>query len=221
MPRKPSPAQIAHQLTWQLEGYLKRIQLMYILAGVQLAKIRDEQHWKALRYPTIENYAQKRLGLSRTALYHYLQIHDWLKRDHPAWLAPKPKGFIPSLTGASALMWIENRLRRRLSESARRELTGMRLQALRGDLTDEEFRELRARLRGEVEPLRALLARLKSLARDAGRVADVPAAASVALAQAIRAVEQALGSNRETAKLISPRVVVLSRQALAEASVLA
>ncbi len=97
----------------------------------------------------------------------------------------------------------------------------MRLQALRGELTDEEFRELRARLRGEVEPLRALLARLKSLARDAGRVADVPAAASVALAQAIRAVEQALGSNRETAKLISPRVVVLARQALAEASVLA
>jgi hypothetical protein len=221
MPRRPSPAQIAHRLTWQLEGYIKRIQLMYILAGVQLAKIRDEQHWKALRHPTIEDWAQKRLGLSRAALYHYLQVHDWLKRDHPAWLAPKPKGFIPPLTGASALMWIEKKLRvRGLSESLRKDLAAMRAQALRGTLTDDEFRALRARVRGEVEPLRAMLARLKSLRRETGGVTDFPADAREALDEAIRAVERALGSNRETAKLLGPREIMLARRALESGSVI-
>ena len=92
MARPPSPAQIAHRLTWQLEGYLKRIQLAYIQAAVQLAKIRDEQYWKALRHPTIEDYAQKRLGLQRATLYHYLQVHEWLKRDHPAWARAEAEG---------------------------------------------------------------------------------------------------------------------------------
>lgn len=134
-------------------------------------------------------------------------------------VAPKPKGFIPPLTGASALMWIEKKLRRRLSESMRKDLTAMRLQPLGGTFTDEEFRDLRARVRGEVEPLRALLPRLKSLAREAGRVAGAPAAATTALDEAVRAVEQALGSNLETAKLLSPREILLARKALKGGSV--
>jgi hypothetical protein len=56
---------------------------------------RDEKLWQALRFPTIEEYAAKRLQLQRSALYHYLQIHDWLRRFHPAWLAQRPQGFIP------------------------------------------------------------------------------------------------------------------------------
>ncbi len=222
MAKKPlSPAQVAHQLTWRVMGDLKRIQLTYIRVAIDLVKIRDEGHWKALRHPSIEDYAQKRLRLGRTSLYHYLQIHKWLKRDHPAWLAPKPKGFIPALTGASSLMWIENYLHdKRPSDTVRKELEATRRQALRGALTDDQFRALRARIHATVEPLKAMLARLRSLRREADRVPRFPAAARAALEEAIREVGQALGSTRQVAKLTSPRAVMIARRELERGSVI-
>jgi len=39
----------------------------------------------------------------------YMQIHDWVRESHPAWLAKKPKGFIPELTDTYALMRNEGR----------------------------------------------------------------------------------------------------------------
>jgi hypothetical protein len=73
--------------------------------------------------PTIEDYAQRRLGLRRAALYKYLQVHDWLRDHHPAWLVRRPKRFIPELSDASALVWIERKLRdRHSSDSFRAEL---------------------------------------------------------------------------------------------------
>jgi len=117
-------------------------------------------------------------------------------------------------------MWIERKLRSRsLAESVRKDLAAMRAQAMRGTLTDDEFHALRERVRGEVEPLRAMLARLKSLRREAADVSRFPAAASAALDEAIRAVEQALGSNREVAKLLGPREIALARRALDGGSV--
>ena len=167
----------------------------------------------------MEDYAQQRLGLERATLYHYLQVHEWLKRDHPAWLAAKPKGFIPSLTGASALMWIEQKLHGRgLSAAARKDLAAMRAQAMRGALTDDEFRALRARLRGDAEPLRAMLSRLRSLRREVGRISNWPAAASAALEDAIRAVEHALEANRRTSRLLGPREVRIARRSAAPSS---
>jgi hypothetical protein len=216
-----SPAQVANQLTWQLKGDLKNIQLSYIRAAVRLAKIRDEKLWQALRHPSIEDYALKRLGQQRSTLYHYLQVHDWLKRDHPAWLEPRPKGFIPALTGASALMWIENQLREgRPSDSARKELEAMRRQALRGALTDDEFRELRRKLRPTVEPLRGMLRRMRSLRRQADRLPRFPAEARAALDEAIGALEQTLGSHQQMAKLLTSRAIALARRELERGSVI-
>jgi hypothetical protein len=110
MPRKLSPAQRANQITYFLKGDLKRIQIAYIRAGAKLAQIRDEKLYRALKHATLEAYAQKRLGLGRSTLYRYLQIYDWVRKDHPGWLAERPKGFIPELTDAYGLMWIEKRL---------------------------------------------------------------------------------------------------------------
>jgi hypothetical protein len=220
MARALSPAQVANQITWQLKGDLKNIQLAYIRVASRLARIRDEELWKALGHPSLEDYAQKRLGQQRATLYHYLQVHDWLKRDHPAWLAPKPKGFIPSLTGASALMWIEDRLHEgRVSDEARKELESMRRQALRGTLTQAEFRALRASIRGTVEPLRAMLDRMKSLRGDAEREPRFPEAARAALDEAVRALEQVLETNRQVAKLIGPSAILLAERALERGAV--
>lgn len=214
MARPPSPAQRANQVTFLLKGHLKNAQIAFIRAAILLARVRDEKLWQLLRHPTIEDYAKQRLGLGRAALYHYLQIHDWLREFHPAWLAPKPKGFIPELSDTSALMWIEKQLReRQLSDADRNDLEAMRKKALAGALSETEFRELRARLTKTVPPLRAMLSRLRSARRAADRIIRFPAAARSAIDDAIRAIEQELGANRQTARLAAKRAIALSRRA--------
>ena len=86
MPRSLSPAQIANQVTFLLKGHLKNARIGYIRAAKLLARVRDEKLWKALKFPDIEAYARQDLGLGRSSLYHYLQVHDWLRDYHPAWL---------------------------------------------------------------------------------------------------------------------------------------
>ena len=164
MSRQPSPAQRAVQITFVLKGHLKHVQVAYIRVAALLAKLRDERLYRALGHQTMEEYAAARLGLQHSALYHYLQVYDWIRESHPAWLARRPKGFIPELSDAAALMWIERRLRDpRLPAAARAELEALRAKALAGRLTAAEFRAMRARMRGTAAPLRALVARLRAL----------------------------------------------------------
>jgi hypothetical protein len=205
--RRPlSPAQIAVQVTFVLKGHLKNARVAYIRAAVLLARVRDEKLWSALRHPTIEDYALRRLGLRRSALYHYLQIHDWLRDSHPAWLVRRPKGFIPELSDASALIWIEKKLRDpHLSDSLRAELEALRKKGMNGTLTDEEFRRLRQRGRRVVTPLRVLLARLRTARRAAARIPEAPPAALTALDSAIRATEAAVDSSSKVARLADYR----------------
>jgi hypothetical protein len=84
---KLTPAQIANQVTFVLKGHLKNARIGYIRAASLLARVREQKLWKALGHATIEEYAEGRLGLGRTSLYRYLQVHDWLRDYHPAWLA--------------------------------------------------------------------------------------------------------------------------------------
>lgn len=217
-----SPAQIANQITFRLKGDLKNAQIAYIRAAQLLARVRDEKLWQALRFPTMEEYAAKRLQLQRSALYHYLQIHDWLRRFHPSWLAQKPKGFIPDLTEASALMWIDRYLEKENApEAMRKELEAMRKKALAGALTDREFRALRDRLRVSVPPLRTMLRRMKSLRRAAASVPRFPAEALAALDASIHAVEQSLTSAEESSKLAARRASALARGAFVRTAALA
>ncbi len=103
-----------------------------------------------------------------------MQIHEWVREFHPAWLAPKPKGFIPELSDCYALMWIERRLKSpRLAERLRRELTSLRKKALEGKLTDAEFRKLREQGSGQAASLRSLLSALRAARRQAARVPGV------------------------------------------------
>ena len=200
--RPPSPAQIAIQVTFVLKGHLKNARIGYIRAAVLLARVRDQKLWNALGHPSMEDYAQRRLGLRRSALYQYLQIHDWLRDYHPAWLVRRPKGFIPELTDASALVWIDKKLRdRHLSDSLRAELEALRKKGMSGTLTDEEFRRLRQRGRRVLTPLRALLARLRAARRVAARIPEAPPAALAALDSAIRATQAAVDSSSRVARL--------------------
>ncbi len=200
--RALSPAQIAIRVTFVLKGHLKNARIAYVRAAVLLARVRDEKLWSALGHPTIEDYALRRLGLRRAALFQYLQIYNWLRDSHPAWLVRRPKGFIPELTDASALIWIEKKLRdRHLSDSLRAELEALRKKGMIGTLTDEEFRRLRQRGRRVLTPLRALLARLRAARRAAARIPEAPPATLAALDNAIRTTEAAVDSSSRVARL--------------------
>jgi hypothetical protein len=169
MARKVSPAQLANQMTFLLKGYLKNVQLSYIRAAAMLARIRDEKLYRALEHDGMENYAQQRLGLRRASLYRYLQIYDWLRKSHRGWLAKHPKGFIPELTDAYGLMWIEERLEdEHLAPETRKELEALRRKALSGKLTQRELDEFRKRGREHRDSLTAVNASLRAVRKRLG-----------------------------------------------------
>jgi hypothetical protein len=188
-----SPAQIANQVTFILKGHLKNARIGYIRAATLLARVRDEKLWKALRHSTIEDYAEQRLGLGRTSLYHYLRVHDWLRAYHPAWLERRPAGFIPEISDIGTLVWIDRHLQAAdLAEPFRKELESMRKKAMAGKLTEREFREFRNRMARREDPLRMLLQRLRAVRRFATRLSKPPPATIAGLDAAIRAAEESL-----------------------------
>jgi hypothetical protein len=213
VPRSLSPAQRAVQITFVLKGHLKNIQLSYLRAAALLARVRDEKLYRALKHESLEDYAQARLGLQRAALYRYLQIYDWVRDFHPAWLARRPKGFIPELTDAYALMWIERRLRDpHLGEALRAELESMRRKALEGRLSKREFEALRHRGRSGQTSLGSLLAALRALRRRATTGPDLPPAIVDGLDGLIRQVEAAVAAAGRVARLADLHRTVLARR---------
>ena len=163
--RNPNPVvQEALEVTWTLKGHLKSAQISYLRVGGLLARVREKKLWAALHHPDIESYAAARLGLQRRSLYRYLQVYDWTLASHPEWLQPKPKGFIPDLADATALMWIEKRLARKdLDARTRAALEELQKKALAGQLTKREFDDFRGHGGGGDFDLRGFLLRLKRL----------------------------------------------------------
>jgi hypothetical protein len=201
-------------VTFILKGHLKNARLGYIRAARLLARVRDEKLWKALKYPDIEDYALQRLGLGRSSLYHYLQVHDWLRDYHPAWLERRPKGFIPEISDIGILVWIERRLRAaHLAEPLRKELEALRNKAMAGKLTEREFREFRDRGRRKTEPLRVLLRRLRSIRRFAVAISKAPPATIAAIEAAIRATEASLEAADKVVRIDSVRRLRSARAA--------
>jgi hypothetical protein len=175
MGRQITPAQRAVQITFVLKGHLKNVQIAYVRAAALLAKVRDEKLYRSLRHDSMESYAAERLGLQRAALYRYLQIYDWIRQSHPEWLARRPKGFIPELSDAFALMWIEARLRDdHLGSDTRAELEALRKKAPAGKLSQREFEEVRHRGRKRRDSLRAVAASLQAIRRRVEVLDDLP-----------------------------------------------
>ncbi len=176
MPRQPTPAQRAVQVTFVLKGHLKNVQLSYLRVAALLARMRDERLYEALKHPTLEDYASVRLGLQRTSLYRYLQVYEWVRQFHSGWLARKPKGFIPELTDAYALMWLDHRLAsEKLDPKLRKRLEAMQRKALSGKLSLAEFQALQREMGGQKSPLRQLLSSLRAVRRRAAKVPGFPA----------------------------------------------
>jgi hypothetical protein len=127
-----------------------------------------------------------------------------VREFHPNWLARKPKGFIPELTDAYALMWLDHRVAEgSIDGSERRELEKMRRKALKGSLSHNEFQRLQARTHGEMSPLRSFLSTLHSARRCGTRVPRMSPAILAELDRFIARVEAMQGTNDRVASLAS------------------
>jgi len=211
MAKPQSAAQRANRITYFLKGDLKRIQVAYIRAGAKLAQIRDEKLYRALKHDTLEDYAQRRLGLGRSALYRYLQIHDWVRRDHPGWLARHPKGFIPELTDAYGLMWIEQQLRdEHLGPQTRKELEALRKKALEGKLTKKDVEDFKHRGGTRRDSLAAVASSLRAIRRRAAALADFPPHLLRQLDALLDGLRSASGAVARAARFANPRGIQVS-----------
>jgi len=177
MGRPPSPAQRAVQITFVLKGHLKNVQVAYIRVAALLAKVRDDKLYRALG-------------------------HDWIREFHRPWLARRPKGFIPELTDAQALMWIEHRLADpHLSDGLRSELEPLRAKALAGRLTLREFQDARRQGHEATPPLRAVLRTLRIARRRLAGIPGLPAKPLETLDALIEEIEAAVATTQRIARL--------------------
>src|SRR5437773_10547553 len=202
MGRPPSPAQRAVQITFVLKGHLKNVQVAYIRVAALLARVRDEKLYRALGHATMDDYAAARLRLQHAQLYRYLAVYDWIREFHRPWLARRPKGFIPELTDAQALMWIEHRLADpHLSDGLRKELERLRAKALAGRLTLREFQEARRQGSAGTPPLRAVLRTLRIARRRLAGIPGLPAKPLETLDALTEQIEAAVARTHRTPPL--------------------
>jgi len=175
MTEKGRAAQEALQTTWLLKGSLKNAQLSYLRVGKLLAQVREKKMYATLGHADIEDYAEKRLQLGRSSLYKYLQVYDWVSKNHLEWLQPKPKGFIPELADVAGLIEIESELNgKNVFPKRRKKLVELRDKALAGDLRDKELTAVKKSSAVKVETLKTIADGLKSLRRKAGKVVGMP-----------------------------------------------
>jgi len=169
-------AQEALQVTWLLKGSLKNAQLSYLRVGKLLSQVREKKMYEALSHVDIEDYAEKRLQLGKTSLYKYLKVYDWVSKNHPEWLQPKPKGFIPELSDVAGLIEIESELKsKNVFPKRRKKLEELKEKALAGDLKDKELVAVKKASEVKVETLKSIADGLKSLLRKAAKVKGLPA----------------------------------------------
>jgi hypothetical protein len=188
-----SKAQEALQVTFVLKGNLKRAQILYLFIGAQLVRVRDEKLYAELHHPDLESYAAERLKLGRSSLYRYLQVYDWARKFHKEWTEPNCPGFIPVLSDATDLMWIEYELAKPdLDPKKRAALEQLRQQGLAGTLPRSALRQWRkAKRPGADQAVATFLSALRRLRRQGAKYTALPAEVLAHLEAAIALIENA------------------------------
>jgi len=167
--------QQALEITWVLKGHLKNAQISYLRVGAMLRRIRDEALYAELKHPDMESYAEERLHLGRASLYRYLQVYDWVAKNHKEWLEPKPQGFIPDLADAAGLIWIEQKLgQKNLNKETKSTLEGLRQKALDGKLKSKDLNKVRKQGKAKDDGLKAFLSKLRRLRKQGVALASLP-----------------------------------------------
>ena len=186
-----TPAQIAAQITWELKGALKRSQLSFLHIGKLLVQVRDQKLYAELKNDNLTDYAQAHLGLSKTSLYRFMDVYDWVAEKHAEWLQPKPKGFIPDLSDCADLIWVESQLENTQLDPARRKaLEDLDKKGLAGKLQKGEVSAFRHKKNSD--GLKSFLVKLRNLRRHGADLSNMPKVAIESLDEAINAIANVL-----------------------------
>ncbi len=173
---KQIEVQEALQVTWLLKGTLKNAQLSYLRVGKLLSQVREKKMFVSLGHPDIEDYAEKRLQLGRASLYRYIQVYDWVTKNHPEWLQPKPKGFIPDLYDVAGLITIERELaEKNVSPQKRKKLEELQSKALTGELKSSEVAKVSKSSKTAGELMKNMALRLVSVRKQCSAISGIPA----------------------------------------------
>jgi len=113
----------------------------------------------------------------------------WVFKNHPEWLQPKPKGYIPDLSDIADLIWIEKELTKKLSAAQRAALEELQRKALAGQLRKKELASLRKRIGSPKDGNRAFLSALRALRTRGARRKGVPAQVIALIDKAIAVME--------------------------------
>jgi hypothetical protein len=184
-----TPAQ-AGRITGQLLGHLKNVQVAFLRFAKLLVRVRDEKIYEVLKHEDIFSYAAEHLDLSQTSVYRYLQVHDWVKANHPKWLEKRPKGRIPDLVDILDLMQIEKSLKDpRLSDEKRKTLTALRKKALKGKLRTGELADVRKGRRAKPSSASRMLKFLFAARKEGKKDKATPADAMELLEKLIGMLE--------------------------------
>jgi hypothetical protein len=174
-PEEKAARQEALETTWVLKGQLKSHRMAFLRIAGMLVKMRDRKLYEAMNHKDIESYADEHLSLARASLYSYLKAYDWVKANHPAWLEPHPKDFIPDLSDITALARIEKDLAQKGLDSDKRDaLEALRKKALDGKLSSSEVKDYRRRSRQRTDPHQAYLKDLCAFRRRGSRLSNLP-----------------------------------------------
>ena len=163
--------QKALEFTWALKGHIRAAAKQYLRVAQEIARARDERIYAVLKNPTLEDYAEKRLGLSERSMYRYLQIYDWVLQSHKQWLEPGNKERVPDLAEVPDLIWLEKQLKRSdLDAETRAKMEDAYKKGLDGKLDPKEVGDLRKNQHRGKESLESALSMLR---RDRKRCAEL------------------------------------------------
>jgi len=134
-PKPKSPAQLAVQAAGKITGdlicSLQAERKSVLRIGQLLTEVRDLKHYATLHHPDIEDYADKRLQLGKSSLYHYMKVYAWALEHHKEWLEVPLKVRIPDLHAIEGLIWAEQELEKKdLNAGRKKTLESIQQKAL-------------------------------------------------------------------------------------------
>jgi hypothetical protein len=145
-----------------------------------------------LGYADIESYAEQRLRLGRASLYRYLQVFDWVVQNHPEWIQPAPGTFVPDLSDAADLIFIEKQLPRKdLAPATRENLEVLKEKALKGELKQKDLDPYRRRTGTNRDWRKGFLSLLRSVVQKGKKLKGMPTEVIDHLERAIDVLDHA------------------------------
>jgi hypothetical protein len=193
LPKAPANSlEEALLLTDYLKRSLQTVRTAYLQVGELLDQVREKKLFAAMGHPDLESYALERLRLGQASLYRYLQIYDWVKANHPDWLHPGPKTFIPDLSDVLDLISIKKELKRTdLTPAKRGALEGLGVKALKGELKKSELAAYRVQGRTMTDGLKAFLSSFRLMRKRAARLSKMPPEAIAKMDETIAIISHA------------------------------